>query len=145
MFQFLAGVVSAGFAALALVLHQYRFRRGPRFWLESAAALLTLCQALVNAALLAQVQHNILDGYAVPGGYVAVRYILFIAAAAVFACLCVKRKPLLPGAVAAAPSRARRALLCSLHSSPSFLRKTLDNTPRIVYNSLVLWPVGQVA
>ena len=61
----IVSVVSAGFAALALVLHQYRFRRGPRFWLEHAAAFLSLCQALMNAALLAQVQHNIPDGYGI--------------------------------------------------------------------------------
>jgi signal transduction histidine kinase len=90
-------VFCVGFAGLVLILHQYRFRHNLVYWLNGAVTLIVLCQTVVNAALIAQVQHNITDGYIVPSGYIVSRYIIFAVLTAVFICLCILKKPLLPG------------------------------------------------
>ena len=81
----MASVICAGVAALVLVAHQYRFKRGFDYWLESAAAFLVLCQTVINAALVARVQNVIPEGYSVPSGYYLPRYAVFAAATAVAA------------------------------------------------------------
>jgi hypothetical protein len=93
----LLAVLSAALAALVLVLHQYRFKRDLAYWLGGALAFLVLCQAVVNAALLARAQHNMQDGFIVPSGFAAPRYAVFIAVAAVSLLLCIKAKRLFPG------------------------------------------------
>ncbi|MDR0491653.1 MAG: hypothetical protein LBH28_10470 [Oscillospiraceae bacterium] len=100
----LLNIISAGFAALALILHQYRFKYDFNYWISGAAYFLALCQTLINAALIAQVQTNVTDGYIVPSGYIIIRYAVFIAATAIFIknITTLTKKALLPGIVAAA-------------------------------------------
>jgi len=86
-------------AALVLVLLRYRRSRGLIYILESAFFILTLFQAFINTTLIAQTQHNLADGFILTSGYIISRYVIFIAAAAVFICLCIKKKPLLPGVI----------------------------------------------
>ncbi|MCL1974816.1 MAG: hypothetical protein FWG61_01480, partial [Firmicutes bacterium] len=96
-------IINAGFAALVFILHQYRLNRGTSYWLNSAAAFLVICQALIYAALIAQVQYNITDGFIVVSGYIIARYVVFAAIAAIFLFLYnIKEKSLLPGIVLAA-------------------------------------------
>jgi signal transduction histidine kinase len=101
-------IVSAGFTAWALILHQYRFKHDFNYWLNSAAYFLAVCQTLINAALIAQVQVNVTDGYIVPSGYIVMRYAVFIAATALLIFILLKdppaltKKALLPAIVAAA-------------------------------------------
>ena len=96
MFSILT-ILSAGFAALVLVLHQHRFRRELTYWLNSAAAFLVLCQTFINVALIAVVQFNITDGFIVPSGYIIARYAVFVATTAIFVILLIKEKSFLPG------------------------------------------------
>ena len=93
---------SVGFAAMVLVLHQYRFKRGTTYWLESAAALIAMCQAFVNVALLARVLFNTTSGFIVPVGWFPQRYAVFAAAVAAFVCLCAKKSPIKPGIIVTA-------------------------------------------
>jgi len=76
-------VLSAGTAALCFVLLSYRFRQGLNHWFDNAAAFLVLCQTVINAALAAQVQHNIAGGFFVQSGYAVFRYAIFAALVAV--------------------------------------------------------------
>ena len=79
----LTTIINAAIAALVLVLHQYRFKRGFSYWLVGAAALLALCQAVVCVALIAQAQQNVYVGFIVPSRYILLRYAVFAALAAV--------------------------------------------------------------
>ena len=88
-------VINAGFMALVLILHMYRFSRGPAYWLSNAAAFLALCQTIINAALIAQVYQNISDGFIVASEYIIFRYAVFTALAVVSVLLAtVKRREL---------------------------------------------------
>ena len=95
-------VISAGFAGLVLVLHQYRFKHGFTYWMNSAAAFLALCQTVINAALIAQVYLNVSEGFVVASEHIIARYVVFAAVTAVFIVLLIKRKPFLSGVVVAA-------------------------------------------
>lgn len=84
-------LLGAGMAALALVLHHFRFKRDRDlgYWLESAAVFFALCQTLINTALIAQAQRNTTYGYVTPSGYALPRQITFVALAALFISLCI--------------------------------------------------------
>jgi signal transduction histidine kinase len=77
-------IISAGFAAVVLVLHQFRFKHDLNYWLNGLASFLALCQTLINAALIARVQENMTYGYILSSGYSGIRYAVFGAAAALF-------------------------------------------------------------
>ena len=98
----LLSIICAGFTALVLVLHQYRFHRGLKYWLDGAVSFLALCQAFINIMLIAQVQHNITEGFIVPSDYVTARYIVFTALTILFIFLVKNEKALLSGVVVAA-------------------------------------------
>ena len=87
----------AGLTALALVMHLSRFRHGPAYPLAGAAFVLLLCQAVINVALIAQMQANIADGFIVQSGYEGQRYAVFAAAVILFIILIIMKKPLIPG------------------------------------------------
>ena len=101
-------VLGAGTAALVLVLHQYRLKRGFNYWLESSLAFLVLCQTVVNAALVAWVQYNVAEGFFTQGGYTVSRYAIFTAVTTVATLLFIRRikhshkKALIPCIAAAA-------------------------------------------
>ena len=87
-------------SALCLILHSFRFRfgRGLLYWHENALSALALCQSLTLTALIAQVQLNTTEGgFAVPSGYVFVRYAVFAAAIIVSVYPCIKGEFALPG------------------------------------------------
>ena len=88
----LLAVINAGFAALVLLLHLYRRGRSPAWRLSGAAAFFVLCQTVLNAALIAQVYQNILDGYIVASEYIIARYVVFAALAVVSVQLSVVRQ-----------------------------------------------------
>ncbi|MCL2488195.1 MAG: hypothetical protein FWE80_05870 [Oscillospiraceae bacterium] len=90
-------VICAGFAALAFVLHLYRFKRSRGYWLNGALAFASLCQTVLNAALIAQVQHNIAGGYIVPTGYIVSRCAVFAALSAGFILSLTKKKMVVSG------------------------------------------------
>ena len=75
-------ILCAATEAFAFVLHQYRARRNLLFWKRSILAFLMICQAVVCTALVAGVQHNMLEGFIVPSGYILPRYAVFAAIAA---------------------------------------------------------------
>jgi len=83
-------------SSLCLVLCGLRFRRGILYWVEILLSFLALCQTVICAALIAQVQLNISEGFMVPGGYGVLRRAVLIAVAAVSVYPCIKRKFILP-------------------------------------------------
>jgi len=89
-------VLSAGFTALYFIQREYRVRLGLLRRIDSALSFAVLCQTLINAALIAQVQHNMIDKYIVPSGYIVMRYIIFAVITAVFILHCTIKKPFPP-------------------------------------------------
>ena len=92
----IATVLAAMVAAIALILQQYRYRRGLSYWLGIGITFLTLCQMVLNVVLVAHVQHNMTDRFIVPGGYELHRYIVFFAMIAVSAYPIITRKSFFP-------------------------------------------------
>ena len=86
----LATVICAAVSALVVVLLHYRSKHGLPYWRNGATAFLTLCQAILCVALIAQVQHNVIGSFIVPGVYILPRYIVF--AVLVVVCVLSMRK-----------------------------------------------------
>ena len=72
-------VICAAVAALVFILRQYRLKQSTSDRIDSALSILVICQSVINIALVARVQHNIIDGFVVQNGYVTLRYMLFAA------------------------------------------------------------------
>ena len=91
-------VLCAAIIALVLVLRQYHYNNHNIVYrFESAAAFLVLCQMVINVALIAQVQHNAIEGFVVPSDYIIPRYAVFIAAVIVSVYPLIKKKAIISG------------------------------------------------
>jgi len=65
--------------------------------MNCALAFAVLLQTVINAALIAQVQHNIADGYIVPSGYIIARYVVFATISICFILLLTKKQIIISG------------------------------------------------
>ena len=89
----MCAILCAAVIAVVFVLHQYRYKQYKFiYWCENAVIFLVLCQTFINVALTAQVQYNISDGFVAQSDYIILRYAVFTAAAAISACLFIKKK-----------------------------------------------------
>ena len=70
-------VICAAVTALVFILRQYQLKSSLSDRIDSLISFLVICQTIINIALVAQVQHNIIDGFVIQSGYKLHRYILF--------------------------------------------------------------------
>ena len=95
-------IVTTIVAAMVLTIRRSRHDRVLYHWFDGALCSLVLVQVLLNTLLIARVQLDIADGSIVHSGYDALRYAVFSAIAALFACHCIINRPLPPLFVLAA-------------------------------------------